>query len=324
MNTTGPAAYVQVTTALRKLALDEPWTTAGLLPAEPALMEKFQVSRGTLRRATDALVREGLLRPDRGRGTYVRRQAQLRALIKESVAAIAIPDSRSHLDVLRFVPDFAGSELTHDRVVEMDAYRDAQVVFIAPDNSLRGLIQRALHDGKLVVVPTYAMRRGMVLLDPARVPAEHREFAATLDGLERFGHSLSLDELRALERINLFVTGAVALTRSGVHIGSGDAYLDIEWGILSVLGLVDVSTPIVGIVHPVQLVDAQLLPTPLDITIDIIITTDETITASLHYPRPTGIAWAQLDEGRLQSIAYLRELAALTDQFSTERNPRPS
>ena len=308
MTPTGPAAYVQVTAALRTLALSEPWGTEGLLPSEPALMDRFQVSRGTLRRATEELVREGLLRPDRGRGTFVQRQPQLRAHMKDALAAVAIPDSRSHLDVLRFVPDFVGSAAALERIRAMDEYATARTLFIAPDNSLRGLIRSALDEGKRVVVPTYAMRRGMVLLDPASVPAEHREFAATLDGLERFGHTLTLDGLREVGSIELFITGAIALTSGGVHIGSGDAYLDIEWGILSTLQLVSEQTPIVAIAHPVQVVDAPLLPKPSDITVDVIVTTDQTIVTDRHYPRPTGITWSHLDPARLDEIAYLREL----------------
>lgn len=303
-----PAAYVQVTTALRKLALAQSWETDGMLPPEPVLMERFQVSRGTLRRATAELVREGLLRPDRGRGTYVSRQVQLRVLMRDVLVQIAIPDSRWHLDVLRFVPDFDGSRLAQERIRAMDAYMDARVVFIAPDNSLNGLIRDSLGDGKQVVVPTYAMRRGMVLLDPDSVPVEHREFASTLDGLERFGHTMAVDDLRALGRIDLMVTGAIALTRGGVHVGSGDAFLDIEWGILSTLGLVAPETPVLGLVHERQVVDADLTPKPLDITVDTIVTPQAAVPTAPHHPRPKGIVWSQLDEQRLATIAYLREL----------------
>jgi 5-formyltetrahydrofolate cyclo-ligase len=310
------AAYAQVAIALRKLALSEPWTTDGLLPAEPALMERFGVSRGTLRRAVDELVREGLLRPDRGRGTYVQRHAQLRAHMKDALLEVAIPDSRSHLDVLRFVPDFAGSAAAHTRVRAMAQYREASVLFIAPDNSLRGLVHAALDDGKRVVVPTYAMRRGMVLLDPAAVPPQDREFASTLDGLERFGATLTLDELRALGRIDVLVTGAIALTRSGVHIGSGDAFFDIEWGILSTLGLVTAGTPILAVAHPVQIVDAELQPKAHDITVDEIITEDAVTATGRTHTRPTGIDWSNIAPHRLSDIAYLYDLAPAETEWN--------
>ncbi|HEV7950301.1 MAG TPA: 5-formyltetrahydrofolate cyclo-ligase [Glaciihabitans sp.] len=308
MTMQGTAVYIQVTTALRQLALANPWNSDGMLPPEPALMERFQVSRGTLRRATEELVREGLLRPDRGRGTYISRQVQLRALMKGVLAEIAIPDSRWHLDTLRFVPDFVGSSEVHDLIREMKDYQAANTLFIAPDNSLNGLICQALDDGKRVVVPTYGMRRGMVLLDPTTVPEIHREFASTLDGLERFGHHLSLDALRELGSIDMLVTGAIAFTRGGVHVGSGDAFLDIEWGLLCELGLVQPDTSIVGVSHPAQIVDIELTPKALDITVDTLVTPEGVSSTGTTHHRPTGIVWSQLDDERLATISYLSEL----------------
>ncbi|WP_375498746.1 GntR family transcriptional regulator [uncultured Jatrophihabitans sp.] len=41
-------------------------------------MERFGVSRGTLRRATDELARQGLLRIEPGRGTYVDQATKVR------------------------------------------------------------------------------------------------------------------------------------------------------------------------------------------------------------------------------------------------------
>jgi 5-formyltetrahydrofolate cyclo-ligase len=313
--TQGTAAYIQVTAALRQLALASPWDSDGMLLPEPALMQRFQVSRGTLRRATEELVREGLLRPDRGRGTYISRRAQLRALMKGVLAGIAIPDSRWHLDVLRFVPDFAGSHKAHDRVRGMAEYRAATTVLITPDNSLNGLIRLALDDGKRVVVPTYAMRRGMVLLEPSTVAAANREFASTLDGLERFGTHLTLDALRALGSIDLLVTGAIAFTRGGAHVGNGDAYLDLEWGLLSELGLVAPATPVLGLSHPAQIVDIDLAPKPLDITVDILVTPQDVTPTTTTHERPTGIVWSQLNAEQLASIAYLDDLRPPTNDW---------
>ena len=42
-----------------------------MLPPEPKLMEEYEVSRGTLRRALDELRRLGLIDPQPGRGTLV-------------------------------------------------------------------------------------------------------------------------------------------------------------------------------------------------------------------------------------------------------------
>lgn len=51
-----------------------------LLPAESALIAEFQVSRGTVRQAIDALRAEALVVTEHGRGTYARPQLPVRRL----------------------------------------------------------------------------------------------------------------------------------------------------------------------------------------------------------------------------------------------------
>jgi 5-formyltetrahydrofolate cyclo-ligase len=308
MSQPGLVAYVQVTHALRGMVLAMPWDSDDMLPPEPVLMERFQVSRGTLRRATEELAREGLLIVERGRGTRVRRQAQLRAMMRERLERLAMPDSRWHLDVLRFVPDFAGSTEARSRLRGHAAMEDARIVFVAPDNSLTGLVEDLLADGVRVLIPTYGMRRGMVLLEPDRIAASDRAFAATLDGLERFGRALDLDALRRLDRVDALVTGGIAFTLAGVHVGSGSAYLDLEWGVLATLGLVDVRTPVLGLAHDEQLVDIPLAHKPLDVTVDAIATPTRVVATTGERSRPAGISSALLSSAQIDEIAYLGEL----------------
>lgn len=301
-------AYVQLTAALRELALAHPWETDEPLPPENELASRYNVSRGTLRRATHELVREGLLSSEPGRGTYVRRAMQLRMRMRETLAEIALPDSRWHLDVLYFVPDFVGSEECRQILRGRPEYASADLLLVAPDNSLQGVIEQALADGKSVLVPTYGLRRGFVLLRSESVPAEHRQFASTLDGLERFGEVMTVDALRALPPVSLIVTGAIALTRQGVHVGSGRAYIDLEWGILASLGLADAETAVVGVVHDRQLVDVPLTPGPFDVTMDLVITPSGAHEVGHGRQRPAGLAWNAILDSQIEEIAYLGEL----------------
>jgi GntR family transcriptional regulator len=65
--------YQQVRAALRSRIESGEWQVGQQIPTEIELVERFGVSRGTLRQAVDALVREGLLKRMQGLGTFVRR-----------------------------------------------------------------------------------------------------------------------------------------------------------------------------------------------------------------------------------------------------------
>lgn len=63
--------YVQVYEALRNNITSRTWLPRQPLPTERELMQMFDVSRITIRRAIDELVREGLVIREKGRGTFV-------------------------------------------------------------------------------------------------------------------------------------------------------------------------------------------------------------------------------------------------------------
>lgn len=301
--------YLQTMQGLREFTLSCPYGEPGLMPAEGRLMEIFGVSRGTLRRASDQLVREGLLRPSRGRGTFVNRRAQVRATVRSSLAAIARPDSRWHLEVDEFVPEFDGIEECVRQLVDRIEYRSARHLFVTPDNSTERVRRRALDDGKVVVVSTYGQRRGMVLLDPAEIPPERRELASTLDGMERCGQSLSLDDLRDLPPIELIVTGAFAVTPQGIHVDSNADYFDLEWGLLAELNLVSDATRVVALVHAAQVIDVPLALEPHEIALDLLITSEGLIATGQVHDRPKGVAWEDLADEVVETTPYLRQLA---------------
>lgn len=65
--------YQKVRAALRQRIDSGVWRPGDQIPPEPELGRQFGVSRGTVRQAVDALVREGHLKRMQGLGTFVRR-----------------------------------------------------------------------------------------------------------------------------------------------------------------------------------------------------------------------------------------------------------
>jgi GntR family transcriptional regulator len=64
-------AYARMYDALKKDIYNGEYAVGDLLPAEPELEKRFNVSRTTVRRAVDLLSREGLVSAKQGRGTQV-------------------------------------------------------------------------------------------------------------------------------------------------------------------------------------------------------------------------------------------------------------
>ena len=299
--------YSQLISELEALVLQGPIGEETRIPPEWSLVERFGVSRGTVRRAVADLEHRGLVWREPGRGTFVNPAVRLRRIVWSRLARVARPDSRFDLDFSSFIPDFEGSDRCTDELCRLDEYRAAKVVVVAPDNNLEDFRRRALADRKRLVVCTYALARGFVLLDGARVAAANRTLASTLDGMERFGRPLSLGDLRSIGTADLLVTGAAAVSREGVHFGKGHGYLDIEWGLLSEIGSVDEDTPVIVSVHNCQVVDERVPHAPYDVTVDVIVTPIETIRCA-PLPKPRGIWWERLPPEFAATRPYFAEL----------------
>lgn len=128
--------YEQVRDSLTRLVLERTLSDSTPLPTEPNLMDLFGVSRGTLRRAIEDLVRDGLLSAEQGRGTFVIQEERVRRVVWQRLSEVAKPDSRFDMDLRNFVPDFAGSTAAHKRVAKRSEWAPAKVIFVPPITAL--------------------------------------------------------------------------------------------------------------------------------------------------------------------------------------------
>ncbi len=247
-------------------------------------------------------------------------KVEAREQVWSMLRKVARPDSRFDFDFEQYIPDFEGSHAATDRLIATGAYAEAAVLFITPDNCLEDLRAQAIRDHKVQLVSTYGIRRGLLELRPEAVRPGSEQYAATLDGLEVLGSKLSLAQLQAhYPRVDLVVTGASAVSRTGVRFGKGHGYFDLEWAMLYELGMVEPSTPVIVLAHDCQVVDVDLTPSAFDSVCDWIVTPTRTIQVPDPHKPTVGIMWERLAPGMMEAIPPLRELQEMQRSGSLRR-----
>jgi len=202
------------------------------------------------------------------------------------------------------IPNFIGAEKAASRLLSLREYIDSRVVKVSPDSPQRYVRYRCLLDGKILIMPTPRLRRGFLILDPLRIPRRVLERASTIRGAFRYGRII---DPKDMPRVDLIVTGSVAVSRDGVRIGKGGGYGELEYAILREFGKVDENTPIMTNVHEIQVYE-RLPSDPYDLTVDYIATPRDLIKIEQRRARPRGILWNLLDEEKLDEIPLLRRL----------------
>jgi GntR family transcriptional regulator len=93
--------YLQLADILRERIARGHWRAGAKLPSLEELVREFDVARVTVRQAVDVLAREGLLSPERGRGTFVTQrkgeERKLRAMTTMGELAELYRDSEAEL-----------------------------------------------------------------------------------------------------------------------------------------------------------------------------------------------------------------------------------
>lgn len=239
---------------------------------------------------------------------------QYRERIWEVLHRVGRPDSRFHWDFSLFIADFEGSDAATARILDMEAWADAETVFITPDNSTELLRREALRGQKELLVTTYGIRRGFLRVAPGAVPDDEVSYAATLDGLDVYGIPITLAQMRDAAPLPLMVTGGSAISRNGIRFGKGHGYFDLEWAMLSEIGRTDASTQIVDIVHDEQVVDVDLDSEPHDVAVDWVVTPTRTIAVGAGTRPPGRVLWELIPGSEHETLPPILELRGALDR----------
>ncbi len=232
----------------------------------------------------------------------------VRLKVWNELKKVAYPDSRFHFDFSEFIADFEGSEKATSRLIDLDIYKNSQVVFVTPDNCLETLRSQVIEDKKVLLTTTYGIRRGFVELLPEQVPNGLGKYAVMLDVIEKIGRLISLQEIKEKYIVDLLVTGGSAVTLEGLRVGKGHGFFDIEWATMFTLGVVNTDTPVVDLVHDCQIVDEDFKPEPYDTVCDYIVTPSKVVHVESPQKPTGGILWDKLNPEMLQDISILEEL----------------
>lgn len=215
----------------------------------------------------------------------------------EQERAVGFPGAKGR------IPNFVGAGDAADRLASLPEWQRASAMKSNPDMPQLPVRARALAEGRRVymAVPKLVEHELFRLLDPPRLTTPPRK-AASIKGSEAEGIPTTIDEL---DHLDLVVCGTVAVNRSGVRIGKGGGFSDLELALCIEQGVIDDDTVIVTTVHDLQVLDEELPETEHDFRVDIIVTPTEVIRCP-RVARPPGVLWDHLDADKIAAIPVLR------------------
>ena len=208
------------------------------------------------------------------------------------------------------IPNFAGASDAAERLADQREWERAETVKANPDAPQLPARRRALRAGKTVymAVPRLRDEDCFLELDPDQIDPEDYDAAATLSHVDDHADQVGPD---ALPHVDLVLCGSVAVTEAGARVGKGEGFSDLEFAILSDLGLVDDETVVATTVHERQVVDdSEVVPDAHDVPMDLVATPERVIRTDSEYDRPGGVDWDALDEERIEEMPVLASLRA--------------
>lgn len=205
------------------------------------------------------------------------------------------------------IPNYEGADAAAARLAEADAWARADAIKANPDAPQRPVRRRALEAGKTIYVAVPRLRDEdcFLRLDPDRI--DDVDHATTIGGSAELGEQVGPE---AMEPIDLVVSGSVAVDPGGRRVGKGEGYSDLEFAVLRAFDLVDDATVTATTVHECQVREGPLPTSDHDVPMDRIYTPERAIRddGAGTEPKPSGVAWDALNEGRIEEIPVLDRL----------------
>ena len=95
----------------------------------------------------------------------------------------------------------------------------------------------------------------------------------------------------------------IRFVSSGLRIGKGEGFADLEWAMMMAMGAVTKDTIVITTVQDCQVVDIpESLIEDHDLTVDYIVTQTEIINCRNRRPKPSGIIWSKLEPIKVSDL----------------------
>ncbi|MEG4170689.1 MULTISPECIES: 5-formyltetrahydrofolate cyclo-ligase [unclassified Microcoleus] len=230
-------------------------------------------------------------------------------LLKQQAASIGDPFGH--------IPNFVGAQVAAEKLANLPIWQQAKTIKCNPDAAQNPVRMKALQDGKrlYMAVPRLTEDRCFVELTAEDLQRQNISIAesALAKPSKRIARKAldcgKLVSFAEMEPIDLVIVGCVAVARNGGRTGKGAGFADLELAMLTEFGLVQIDTPIVTTVHPLQIVEDLRLPMQAhDWALNWIVTAEGVIETNTTYPRPIGLNWDSIRSEQLEQIPILRKL----------------
>ncbi|CAM9716753.1 unnamed protein product [Heterosigma akashiwo] len=190
------------------------------------------------------------------------------------------------------IPNFKGAEAANEQLARLPEFQGASCVKVNPDTPQKQIRFITLNSGKTLLVPQPRLRTGFFSrLLKSNIPAPQLQKACTQAGVKDFGEAIGFDQ--PLPKVDLVVVGSAAVDpRSGARLGKGEGFAELEYGILRMMGVIDLKHPVVTSIHDEQILEPGEINTSKmlrhDVPVDIICTPTQVIRTDRSIPKPTG------------------------------------
>jgi 5-formyltetrahydrofolate cyclo-ligase len=208
-------------------------------------------------------------------------------------------------------PRFHGTQSAVERLTRLEPWLQARRILILGEPVLADVRQAAVQAGKTVIIPNLVRSsEWLAEIDPRILGAEGALSAIGAIGgqISSLPEGVTYRRGKELEPVDLMVIGAVGVDLQGNRVGKGVGEADLVYALGRDREFLGADTPVIVLVHDLQVLSEPAAREATDLPIDFIITPRQTWrTHSLHI-RPKGLHPSMLTARRIKTFPGLREI----------------